>query len=569
MGPQDARNDGRPAARRAHQRDGTGIADVLRIPAARRLQLADLVSGTGDALYWIALVAVLLGTDPSGALVAVAVIARLAPRLLLGPIAGVAVDRFDRASLMMALDASRAVLMVVLAIVVTIDAHAAAIIVIVFVVGALGTPYRPAASARMAGSVGERLLAPANAMSVSAAQAVGLIGPVLAAAMLAIAAPPWAFIANALTFAAAVVLVGATRRSGRTAVTLKPPGGAGWTAALRSGLATVRHHDGLAVVLALAATLAVVRGAEMVLYVQVAEESLGLGPGGYGLVAGAMGAGALVALPIAGRTGRATAAPGFLVGAAVLSAAPLVVLADVRGVVPALAVVVVQGAATTVFEVLALTTVQRLSPPTSIGRVLGLHTTTSGGTKLAGSLLAPAAVAAIGLRGGLVAIGALALVGVAALAAGVLSLGRRLRQRRAELAPTVERLADLGIFAWASMPSIERLAMRLTVVHPPAGTTILREGAPPDDLYVVVSGELVVDARGHEINRLGPGDWFGEIGLLRNIARTATVTTATDAVLWRIPGDELVTALTAGVTLPDDLVDDMQIRIARSDAVDG
>ena len=69
------------------------------------------------------------------------------------------------------------------------------------------------------------------------------------------------------------------------------------------------------------------------------------------------------------------------------------------------------------------------------------------------------------------------------------------------------------------------------------------------------------------INRLGPDDWCGELGLLRRVPRTATVTAETDAVLWRIPGDELVTALTAGVRLPDELVNDMDIRIARSDAV--
>ena len=199
------------------------VVDVLRIPAARRLQLADTVSGTGDALYWVALVVVLVRADASGAQLAAAVVARLAPRLLFGPLAGVVVDRFDRAPLMMTLDASRAVLMCVLALAVGRHASSATVVAIVFVVSALGTPYRPAATAQMAGSVGERLLATANALALSVAQAVGLTGPLLAAVVLAVAEPAWAFVVNALTFLVAVALVAAARGVAPTAIRMSPP----------------------------------------------------------------------------------------------------------------------------------------------------------------------------------------------------------------------------------------------------------------------------------------------------------------------------------------------------------
>src|SRR5690606_4315972 len=103
----------------------------------------------------------------------------------------------------------------------------------------------------------------------------------------------------------------------------------------------------------------------------------------------------------------------------------------------------------------------------------------------------------------------------------------------------------------ASLPSIERVAMQLTVEHAPAGRIVIREGDPADDFYVVAHGSLVVDTGGQAINRLGPDDWCGELGLLHRVPRTATVTAETDTVLWRIPGDEFVTALTAGARLPD------------------
>lgn len=557
---------GRAATSDGHGRAGQGVLAVVRIPGARRIHLADVISGTGDALYWVALVVVMLEADSSGALVAAAVIARIAPRLLFGAIAGVVVDRRDGRRLLMTLDAGRAALMLVLALVVAVDGPPIAVLATVFLVGTLGTPYRPAVSVLLATTVGERLLAPANALSMSTGQVVALSGPLVAAAALAVAAPTWAFVANALTFAAAVVLVAGIRTARSSLVRLDRARGPGLLTEMRAGLATVRRQDGIAIVLGLAVLLTLVRGAEMVLYVRVAEESLGLGGGGYGLLTGAVGGGALLAVPFVGRVAATRSESRILVVAAVASVLPLLVLATVRNVPIVLAALAVQGAATVVFEVLGLTMVQRLCSLTSLGRVLGVQTTAAGGTKLLGSVLAPVTIAALGVPGGLVTVAAIALGGTAALTLPALGLGRRLGKRRAEIEPRVALFSRLAIFAGASRPTIERLAMQATVEHVAAGTVLIREGEPADDFYVIARGELTVQAGGRTINHVAAPDWCGELGLLQRAARTATVVATTDTVVWRIPGAELIAALTAGATLPEALVDDMAWRIARSDA---
>ena len=557
---------GRGATTHGHGRTRPGLRAVVRIPGARRIHLADLVSGTGDALYWVALVVVLIEADSGGALVAAAVIARLAPRLLFGALAGVVVDRTEGRRLMMILDAGRAVLMVVLAVVVWLDGPPIAVLVIVFLVGTLGTPYRPSVSVLLATTVGERLLAPANALAMSTGQVVALTGPLVAAAALAVAAPSWAFVANALTFVASVILVAGIPPAPSLHVRFERAPRPGLLAELRAGLSTARHQDGIAIVLGLAVLLTLVRGAEMVLYVRVADDSLDLGAGGYGLLTGAVGGGALLAVPFVGRVAATRSESRVLIVAAAASIVPLLVLATVTSLPIVLLALAVQGAATVVFEVLGLTMVQRLCTLTSLGRVLGVQSTAAGGSKLVGSVLAPVTIAALGVPGGLLTVAAIALGGTAALALPALGLGRRLSRRRAEIEPRVDVLDTLAIFDGASRPTIERLAMHSTVERLPRNTVLIREGDPADDFYVIASGELTVQAGGRTINHLVAPDWCGELGLLQRAARTATVVTTTDTVVWRIPGAELIAALTAGASLPQALVDDMAWRIARSDA---
>jgi CRP-like cAMP-binding protein len=78
----------------------------------------------------------------------------------------------------------------------------------------------------------------------------------------------------------------------------------------------------------------------------------------------------------------------------------------------------------------------------------------------------------------------------------------------------------------------------------PAGGCVMREGEPGDRFYVVRSGEVRVTAGGSEVAVVGPGGFVGEIALLRDVPRTATVTATGEAALFALEREEFLAAVT-------------------------
>jgi CRP-like cAMP-binding protein len=94
------------------------------------------------------------------------------------------------------------------------------------------------------------------------------------------------------------------------------------------------------------------------------------------------------------------------------------------------------------------------------------------------------------------------------------------------------------------VPVIEGLAMRLGRSRVPAGSDVFRKGDPGDEFYVIESGSVSVVDDGEEIRRLGPGESFGEIALLRAVPRTATVRALEDTELGTLSGPQFLSAIT-------------------------
>ena len=159
---------------------------------------------------------------------------------------------------------------------------------------------------------------------------------------------------------------------------------------------------------------------------------------------------------------------------------------------------------------------------------------------LAGSIIASPLVDALGLSGALITVG----VGVSALA--LIGVHRTIVMDRAgaaeldAVAPIVELLASLPILELAPRASIEQLAQAATIEEVDAGRVVVAQGDPADDLYAVFSGELEVeithpDGQREVVGTVGPGGFFGEIGLIQGVPRTATVAALTPTRLAACP----------------------------------
>jgi CRP-like cAMP-binding protein len=305
-----------------------------------------------------------------------------------------------------------------------------------------------------------------------------------------------------------------------------------------------------------------------VLYVAVSADRLGTGSGGVGAMTAAYGAGGIVASLSVGRiAGRERPVP-FLAGTFLLSGLSLVVLAAITA--PALAYVVlfIGGGAFLVFEVVSVTVLQRTVDPKLMGRVFGILMTVGASASMIGSLAAPAVADGVDLRIALVVGGAIPLAVLALVAPRLARLDRIAAERGRELEPRIAVLSQLGVFDGAPVPSLERLAATLTEQAVTVGTVIVREGDDADAFFVARAGTFDVtvqrDNSTIKIDELYPDHWFGEIGLVERAPRNATVTAATDGLLWRIEGDDFLSALEQAPRLPDALGSLMTARTARA-----
>jgi hypothetical protein len=423
--------------------------------------------------------------------------------------------------------------------------------------------------------VGEDDLAAANAVVGVIGELAWFIGPALGAVLLAVTSPATSFVVNGLTFVVSAVLVtrigpaGGGRRTGDG----QAAGGAhpsGPLAQLREGWQVARRTPGIPAFMALGAAVLFAFGMEMVLHVLVSEQRLGLGDAGLGWMMAAVGVGGLAAAPFAGRLAGGARAGTALAASGVLLGLPLLLLSLVRHPALALGLLFVEGIGSISFEVLAITLLQRLVAGAAVGRVFGLQESVTAVAQVTGTLLAPLLVALASLQVALVvAGGSLVMVAVACLPAMARVDAAQVARRR-RLAPLVDELARLGLFDGAAVASLERLAREMQESTVAAGEAVVAEGDEPDNLYVIRSGWFEVTASGEAgtmpevVNEMGPGDWFGEIGLVTGTRRTATVTAVTDAVLWRIPGRAFVDALAAEVVLSDPLQRGMSTRLRRT-----
>jgi len=217
---------------------------------------------------------------------------------------------------------------------------------------------------------------------------------------------------------------------------------------------------------------------------------------------------------------------------------PIVAIAPRPYLVVALLLLAIVGVANAVEDVAVFTLLQRTVPDAVLARVLGVTWGLAMGAAALGSMVAPGIVAAVGPRPAFVVVGAiLPLLSLAAYS--------RLQaiDRTSISEPELDLIDRVPMFAPLSLAAKECLARRLSPVDAAAGEVLIRAGDAGDRFYIVRTGELGIDA-GKKHTVAGEGDYVGEIALLRDVPRTATVTALIDSTLYALQRDDFLAAVT-------------------------
>ena len=504
----------------------------------RRLVLAHAGSTLG---YWGYTIAVLVYAFEQGgtALVGVAAFVRLFPGAIASPVAGAIADRYPRERVLVVGVLLRMVTTAVAGAAIAFEAPPFVVLTLVAVNAVLFSSFRPAMRAltpAVSGAPGE--LAAANIM-MSTVESVGMLaGPALGGALLAAAGPAAAFAACALSLAWSAALVAPIRvpleRAPRTSAST-----ASLATLIAEGARVLATHRAVRLIALLTAGQTISYGALSVLIVVIVEDLLDLGDGWVGYLNAALGLGGLIgALAVAPVVVRRLSA-GAVTG---LTFWGLPLVAIGLWPEPRLAVlaILVIGVANTLVDVSLNTLLQRAAPRELLARVFSLHSMIAMATIALAGLLTPVVVAALGPRGALVATGLLLPLLVLATAGSLQALDRA----TSEPAATLALLRALPLLAPLPAPVVEQLAGRAIGVRAAAGDTVVVQGEPGDRFYAIAEGELEVTVDGHVVNRLGAGDSFGEIALLRQVPRTATVRALGDAELLALDSDDFIRAMT-------------------------
>ena len=521
---------------------GRSLREVFRNPGLRRIQLAFAGSIVGDWAYAVG-VAVYAYDQGGPTAVGVLGVIRYVSLAVITPFAAMLGDRYPRRFVMVASDASRAVLVVIAALVIANDGNSLIVYALAIATSICGSPFRSAQASLLpdlANSPGE--LAAANVAS-STIESVGFFaGPALAGILLAVANISTVYVFNAATFVWSAFLVLGIKTA--VAAETKTPASqavqqVSFFAEASAGYREIFASRDLRVLIGLYCAQTVVAGASLVFTVSIALELLDLGRSGLGYLNATLGIGGLIggfiALVLAQ---RGHLARDFGIGV-ILWSAPLLLVAAWPTVGAAVAVMVLLGLANSVVDVNAYTILQRIAPKESMARVFGAMESAVIGGMAIGALLMPALIATIGLRWGLAVIG----IGVTA----IVLVGTRGLQRidLTSLAPAgLELLRGVSLLALLPEPTLERLARSLVRVEAAPGDVVIREGDSGDRFYVIETGMVEVTKNGRHIAQLGPGDYVGEIALLRDVPRTASVTATAATVFQTLDRAHFIPAVT-------------------------
>jgi MFS family permease len=511
------------------------LAAALRNRDIRRVELA---WGAAIAAEWAHFVAFgVFAYEQGGASgVGIAGLVRLLPAALIAPFAASFGDRFprERFLLVMTLLASAALVGSAVAFYADLD-----VLVFVFaaVLGLAVTLIRPALQALLPSLARTPTELIASNAATSTIESLGtLLGPVFAGVLVSVSDAGTVFASGAAMVLLGAILLARVSVEGQGLAPLAvDERGARQMAA--AGFRAIAQAPGARLVVGLIVAQTFVRGCINVLIVVAAFRVFDGGAQAVGYMTAAIGVGGLVggigSMTLGGR--RLAVAFGL---ALVFWGLPIVLIGPWPELAFGIAMLAVVGAANSVEDVAGFTLLQRLVPDRLLTRVLGVTWSLAMGGVALGSIAAPVLVDALGPRAAFVAVGCLL---------PLLSLGayRSLVaiDNAVAPAPELELIEGVPMFAPLSVAAKERVAANLVPLSVSAGEDVIVAGELGDRFYIVGDGELEISAAGRR-KTVHQADYFGEIALLRDVPRTATVKALADTKLYALQREDFLAAVT-------------------------
>jgi MFS family permease len=512
------------------------FARVFANRGVRDLQVAGAGSVLGTYAYGVALPVYAYHAGGARA-VGLLFFARFMFAGVAAPWLGVLADRWSRRRLMLTADALRTGIFAAMTVVATSHGPALAIYGLAVTSTVISASYPPAQAALLPSLVDSPdELTAANLVGNTISSVAMFVGPAVGGVLLALSGPAAVFALNGALFVWSIAFV--LRVPGDTAPERSEH--TPFLPELTAGFAAVIRRPALRVIVGLTAAQSLVEGALEVLLVVLAIRLLHAGPAGYGWLNTAMGIGSLVgAAAVAVFATRRRLAGGFAVGI-LCWGVPLAVAASATSLPPGLLLIGVVGAGVTVVPVYGTTLLQRAADKDVMGRVFAVLEGMIMGAMGLGALVAPGLVDLLGARAALLATGAF-------LPVLLVPLWPSLRRIDAESEPATEPLALLrGIAFLAELPEpvLERLAAGATAVTAASGQPVVSRGDPGHHFYVIAAGEAELELEDGQRRELAKGDSFGEIALLRDVPRTATVRAVDELRLYAVARNDFLAAVT-------------------------
>ena len=527
---------------------------MLANPGLRRIVAG---WGCGIAGENALLVALLVIAFEQGGALAVGVlgIVRMAPTVIVAPLAGAQASQHRPTRLLLVAQLIRTVA-AALAVGVILAGGWLPLLFVVSAVGstsgALVRPFQAAALPSLARTPGE--LVAANAALSTAEGLGGFGGPLLAGIVVAGPGPLAGVVAGLVLFGAATLSMAglgasadddaeatAERRAREVSAERRASGGP--LADLTMGLRVARERRGAAAILTCVGSQVLTRGLMTTLITVAAIALLGLGNPGVGTLNATWGLGGLLgALASVGLASRSRLGPVFA-WSLVLWGLPLGAIGILPLPVVAFTAMLASGVGNATLDISVFTLLQRSVPAADRMAVFTLLESIVGLGMGLGSILGPLLLAVLGERGALVAAGAIMpLVAIA-------TWGRIRRVDDDAVVPAHELAILRGVPMFARLPltAMERLAEGMRAVPFAAGSDVVREGDRGDAYLIVGSGQVAVSQAGRELGELGPGEGFGEIALLHEVPRTATVRAIAPSTIYSIACHDFLEAV-AGPT---------------------